>query len=94
MNTYDVTFHTVDGKAIVKRNVQSEHNNERVWEDAVEKFDADHVFIRMNEATLVSLLRRAIVRIDMTEVPSEEQKKQNRRDEFRDAIYTMGQMGL
>lgn len=94
LKTYDVTFHTLDGKSIIKRNVNSEHNNERVWEDAVERFDTDHLFIRMNDKTLVSLLRTAIVRIDMTELESDQEKSQDRRDEFRNAIYTLGQMGL
>ena len=35
MTTYDVTFNTVDGKSLIKRNVQSDHENARVWEDAV-----------------------------------------------------------
>ena len=68
MTTYDVTFNTVDGKSLIKRNVQSDHENARVWEDAVERFDADHLYIKMNDKTMVSLLRRAVVRIDMTEL--------------------------
>ena len=30
MTTYDVTFNTVDGKSLIKRNVQSDHENARV----------------------------------------------------------------
>ena len=94
MTTYDVTFNTVDGKSLIKRNVQSDHENARVWEDAVERFDADHLYIKMNDKTMVSLLRRAVVRIDMTELPSDVEKRANRRDEFRNAMYTLSQIGL
>ena len=75
MTTYDVTFNTVDGKSLIKRNVESDHENVRVWEDAVERFDADHLYIKMNDKTMVSLLRRAVVRIDMTELPSDVEKR-------------------
>ena len=34
---YDVAFHTIDGKAIIKRGVTSEHTDEHVWEDAARK---------------------------------------------------------
>ena len=94
MTTYDVTFNTVDGKSLIKRNVESDHENVRVWEDAVERFDADHLYIKMNDKTMVSLLRRAVVRIDMTELPSDVEKRANRRDEFRNAMYTLSQIGL
>ncbi|MEN3087855.1 chromosome partitioning protein ParB [Lacticaseibacillus paracasei] len=94
MTTYDVTFNTVDGKSLIKRNVESDHENARVWEDTVERFDADHLYIKMNDKTMVSLLRRAVVRIDMTELPSDVEKKANRRDEFRNAMYTLSQIGL
>lgn len=94
MTTYDVTFNTVDGKSLIKRNVESDHENARVWEDAVERFDVDHLYIKMNDKTMVSLLRRAVVRIDMTELPSDVEKKANRRDEFRNAMYTLSQIGL
>ena len=94
MTTYDVTFNTVDGKSLIKRNVESDHENARVWEDPVERFDADHLYIKMNDKTMVSLLRRAVVRIDMTELPSDVEKKANRRDEFRNAMYTLSQIGL
>ena len=94
MTTYDVTFNTVDGKSLIKRNVQSDHENARVWEDVVERFDADHLYIKMNDKTMVSLLRRAVVRIDMTELPSDVEKRANRRDEFRNAMYTLSQIGL
>ena len=67
MTTYDVTFNTVDGKSLIKRNVQSDHENARVWEDAVERFDADHLYIKMNDKTMVSLLRRAVVRLPQQE---------------------------
>ena len=94
MTTYDVTFNTVDGKSLIKRNVQSDHDNARVWEAAVERFAADHLYIKMNDKTMVSLLRRAVVRIDMTELPSDVEKRANRRDEFRNAMYTLSQIGL
>jgi hypothetical protein len=48
----------------------------------------------MNDKTMVSLLRRAVVRIDMTELPSDIEKRANRRDEFRNAMYTLSQIGL
>lgn len=91
---YDVTFNTMDGKSIIKRNVVSEHDNERVWEDACEKFDETHLYIKMNENTLVNLLRNAIVRIDITKVEAPIEKKDKRRDEFREAVYTLSEMGL
>ena len=43
MTTYDVTFNTVDGKSLIKRNVQSDHENARVWEDAVERLSLIHI---------------------------------------------------
>lgn len=94
MTTYDVTFNTVDGKSLIKRNVESDHENARVWKDVVERFDADHLYIKMNDKTMVSLLRRAVVRIDMTELPSDVEKKANRRDIFRNAMYILSQIGL
>ncbi|MBU3851878.1 MAG: chromosome partitioning protein ParB [Candidatus Paralactobacillus gallistercoris] len=91
---YDVTFHTSDGKAIIKRGVYSEHTDEHIWEDAVEKFDADHIYIKMNDKTLVCLTRKYIVRIDMTTVEGPVEKAIKRNDEFQNVIYTFSKMGL
>lgn len=91
---YDVAFHTIDGKAIIKRGVTSEHTDEHVWEDAAEKFDDNHIYVRMNDKTLVCLNRKYIVRIDMTAVEGPIEKAIKRRDEFQNVVYTFSEMGL
>lgn len=91
---YDVAFHTIDGKTIIKRSVSSEHIDEHIWEDAVEKFDNEHIYIRMNNKTLVCLNRKYIVRIDITTVEGPLEKALKRRDEFQDVVYTFSEMGL
>ncbi|MFC6182350.1 chromosome partitioning protein ParB [Lactiplantibacillus daowaiensis] len=93
-NYYDVTFHTLDGGSIIRRGVYSERDENHVWEDAVEAQDADHLYIRMNGKTLTSLLRRAVVRIDMQQVEGDADKQTRRRDEFVDVVNQLSQMGL
>ncbi|WP_420798078.1 chromosome partitioning protein ParB [Loigolactobacillus backii] len=91
---FDITFHEIDGKAIIKRNIYSEATETAVWQDACKKVTADNLYIEMNDTTLVNLLRNCVVRIDMTEVPGPTAKRSQRQDEFRDAVNTLSNIGL
>ena len=91
---YDITFHTLDGNAIIKRGIYSEKNNEEIWKDAVERFNDKQVVIRMNKKTLVCLNRKYIVRIDITKIANSLEKAIERKDEFQNVVNTFSEMGI
>ncbi|KRN29173.1 hypothetical protein IV38_GL000052 [Lactobacillus selangorensis] len=91
---YDVCFNTSDGKSLIKRNVVSERTDGTAWQDACEKVDPEFVQISMNDKTLVSLRRIAIIRIDMKKIDAPDEKRLKREDQFQDAVYTLSNIGL
>ncbi|MHC5228516.1 hypothetical protein ACYSNW_09590 [Enterococcus sp. LJL99] len=91
---YDVTFHEVSGKAIVKRQILSEHAPFEAWKDACETISEDALNIRVNEDTYVQLTRKFIVRIDVVEVDGPVDKQIKRHDELMGVVNTLSNMGL
>lgn len=91
---YDITFHEVSGKAIVKRQVVSERKPFEAWKDACEAISEDIVNIRVNEDTYVELMRRFIVRIDSVEVNGPVDKQIKHHDELMGVVNTLSNMGL
>ncbi|MCA5013548.1 MULTISPECIES: hypothetical protein [unclassified Enterococcus] len=93
-NYYDVTFHELSGKSVVKREIISEKDTFDVWQDACESFTDEILNIRINEDTFVSLNRRFVVRIDVEEVEGPVDKQIKRHDEIMGVVNTLSNMGF
>jgi hypothetical protein len=94
VNYYDVTFHELSGKSVIKREVASEKDAFEAWQDACESYDKEVLNIRINEDTFVSLNRRYVVRIDVEEVDGPVEKQIRRRDEIMGVVNTLSNMGF
>ena len=49
MKYYDVTFHELSGKTVVKRDIPSEKNGFDVWKDACADYNENELFILIND---------------------------------------------
>ena len=63
MKYYDVTFHELSGKTVVKRDIPSEKNGFDVWKDACADYNENELFILINDGAYVTMNRKFIVRI-------------------------------
>lgn len=91
---YDVTFHELSGKSVVKREVASENEPFDVWQDACDSFTEDVLNIRVNEDTFVALNRKFVVRTDVEEVDGPVDKQIKRHDEIMGVVNTLSNMGF
>ncbi|ALS02238.1 hypothetical protein ATZ33_12840 [Enterococcus silesiacus] len=91
---YDVTFHELSGKSVVKREIISDKEPFNVWEDACVSITEDSLNIRVNEETYVTLNRRFVVRVDVEEVDGPVDKKIKRHDEIMGVVNTLSNMGF
>lgn len=94
MKYYDVTFHELSGKSIVKRNVPSDKEAFDIWQDACIAVNEQELYLVINEETQVILNRRYIVRIDIAAVENPLDKELKRRDEIAGVINTLSNMGF
>ncbi|WP_165005220.1 MULTISPECIES: hypothetical protein [unclassified Enterococcus] len=94
MKYYDVTFHELSGKTVVKRTVPSEKEGFDVWQDACAGFTENELFILINDGTYVTMNRKFIVRIDTEEVEDPTEKAQSRKDEIMGVVNTLSNMGF
>lgn len=93
-NYYDVTFHELSGKSVVKREIISDKESFDVWQDACITFTDDELNIQVNEDTFVTLNRRFVVRIDVEIVDGPVDKKIKRHDEIMGVVNTLSNMGF
>lgn len=93
-NYYDVTFHELSGKTVVKREIISDKQPFQVWEDACDSFTENELNIRINSDTFVTLNRQFVVRIDAVEVEGPVDKKIKRHDEIMGVVNTLSNMGF
>lgn len=93
-NYYDITFHELSGKNVVKREVISDKEPFDAWQDACVSFTDKVLNIRVNEEAFVSLNRRYVVRIDIEEVDGPVDKKIKRHDEIMGVVNTLSNMGF
>ena len=93
-NYYDVTFHELSGKSVVKREIISDKEAFDIWQDACESFTEEVLNLRINEDTFVSLNRRFVVRIDVKEVTGPVDKQIKRHDEIVGVVNTLSNMGF
>ncbi|MFK4567660.1 hypothetical protein [Enterococcus sp. UD-01] len=91
---YDVTFHELSGKSVIKRQIVSDKEPFDVWEDACESFTENELKIRVNEATYITLNRRFVVRVDAEEVDGPVDKQIKRHDELMGVVNTLSNMGF
>ncbi len=63
MKYYDITFHELSGKNVIKRSIPSDKENFSAWEDACVAIEPDFLHLLV-DGVAVSLNRRYIVRID------------------------------
>ncbi len=68
MTYYDITFHELSGKSVVKRNVPSDKEGFDAWQDVCKNFGSRTEYFLINDGTYVTLNRKFIVRIDTQEV--------------------------
>ncbi|MGC6769260.1 hypothetical protein [Enterococcus sp. LJL51] len=91
---YDVTFHELSGKSVVKREISSEKEVFDVWQDACDSYTEEAFNLRINEDTFVTLNRRFVVRIDTEEVDGPAEKQIRRHDELMGVVNTLSNMGF
>lgn len=94
MKYYDVTFHELSGKSVVKRSIPSSLEGFEVWKDACVSYTEDELLILVNEGTYVTLKQRYIVRIDAKEVDGPVEKLLSRQDEIMGVVNTLANMGF
>lgn len=94
MKYYDITFHELSGKTIIKRNIPSEREGFTAWEDACSKVTENELHILVNDGTYVRMNRKFIVRIDAEEVPDPTEKALSRKDELMGVVNTLSNMGF
>ncbi|MDW0305873.1 hypothetical protein QQ336_08235 [Enterococcus faecium] len=89
MKYYDVTFHELSGKTVVKRDIPSEKNGFDVWKDACADYNENELFILINDGAYVTMNRKFIVRIDTEEVEDPTEKARSRKDEIMGVVNTL-----
>lgn len=94
MTYYDITFHELSGKSVVKRNVPSDKEGFDVWQDACVKISDQELNILINDGTYVTLNRKFIVRMDTQEVSDPTEKVLSRKDEIIGVVNTLSNMGF
>ncbi|MBP1047009.1 hypothetical protein I6N96_12080 [Enterococcus sp. BWM-S5] len=94
VNYYDVTFHELSGKSVVKREIPSEKAPFDVWQDACDSYTDDYLNIRINEDKFVQMNRAFVVRIDVEEVEGPAEKQIKRHDELMGIVNTLSNMGI
>lgn len=94
MTYYDITFHELRGKSVVKRNVPSDKEGFDAWQDACVKISDQELSILINDGTYVTLNRKFIVRIDTQEVSDPTEKVLSRKDEIIGVVNTLSNMGF
>ena len=93
MKYYDITFHELSGKNVIKRSVPSDKANFDAWQDACVAIDQEFLQILVN-GNAESLNRRYIVRIDCQEVEDPTEKAITTKDELAGVINTLSNMGF
>ncbi|MCI1904038.1 hypothetical protein QUW13_01380 [Enterococcus hirae] len=93
-NFYDVHFHMSDGKQIIKRQVYSEKEFIKAWEDACLEVHPTELVIKVNEETLIHVNRSHIVRIDAAKVDGPAEKRLRRQDELVNTVKMLSDMGF
>ncbi|MEN2256185.1 hypothetical protein, partial [Enterococcus faecium] len=68
MKYYDVTFHELSGKTVVKLDIPSEKNGFDVSKDACSDYNENELFILINDGAYVTMNRKFIFRIDTEQV--------------------------
>lgn len=91
---YDVTFHELSGKTVVKRSVISKRKAFDVWQDACVSFTDAALHILINEETYITLNRDYVVRIDVKRVDDPLDRKIKRQDEVMGVVNTLSNMGF
>ena len=93
MKYYDITFHELSGKNVIKRSIPSDKENFSAWEDACVAIEPDFLHLLV-DGVAVSLNRRYIVRIDCQEVTDPTEKATTAKDELAGVINTLSNMGF
>lgn len=93
MKYYDVTFHGVSGRAVIKRTVPSDKEPFDAWQDACAKATEEELQLLVND-TYVVIARKLLARIDIEEVKDPIEEAQTRKDELTNVINTLSNMGF
>lgn len=90
---YDVEFHGVSGRSVVKRTVPSDKDGFDAWQDACVKITDGELQVLVNDS-FITLNRQLISRIDVKEVTDPIDEAMNRKDELRNIVNTLSNMGF
>lgn len=93
MKYYDITFHELSGRAVIKRAIPSEKEPFEAWEDACVKVTAEQLFLMVNETNVI-LERKFVTRTDVEEIEDPIDTNQKRKDEFTTIVNTLSNMGF
>ncbi|MBL1228373.1 hypothetical protein IW492_03890 [Enterococcus sp. BWB1-3] len=91
---YDITFHELSGKSVIKREVLTEKEPFEAWQDACVSYTDQVLNIQVNEDKFITMDRRYIVRVDAEEVDGPAEKQMKRRDELMGVVNILSNMGI
>lgn len=93
MKYYDVTFHGVSGRAVIKKTVPSDKEPFEVWTDACVEVTETELRLLVNDSYVI-ITRKFLARIDIEEVKDPIEEAQKRKDEVTNVINTLSNMGF
>lgn len=93
MKYYDVTFHGLTGRTVVKRTMPSAKDPFEAWQDACVKVTETELCVLVNEGYVI-INRKFLARIDVEEVKDPIEEAQKRKDEVTNVINTLSNMGF
>lgn len=91
---YDVAFHELNGKTIIKKSIISKKKPFDVWHDACVSYTEDILCIMVNEDTFITLNRKYVTRIDVKRVINPVDKKIKTQDEVIGIVNSLSNMGF
>lgn len=90
---YDIAFHVLNDRVLVKKQVSSDKEVYDAWKDACAKIDDDFLYLFVDDQ-YITLTRSYIVRIDVREVSNPIDKEMRRKETASAVVQKISDMGF
>ncbi|SJZ96043.1 hypothetical protein SAMN02745116_01968 [Pilibacter termitis] len=90
---YNVAFHVLNDRVLVKKEVYSEKEPFDVWEDACTKVSEKHLYLFVDDQ-FITLDRQYVVRVDVREVDNPMDKEMKRKGLAEGVVQKLSDMGF
>jgi hypothetical protein len=90
---YDIAFHVLNDRVLVKKQVASDREPFDAWMDACAKITDDQLMIFVDNQ-YITLDRRFIVRVDARSVEGQVEKDFKRKENMQTVVKTLSDMGF